>query len=113
LNSTLVIHRSFVIPDAWNHKFETIEEGKLKQMPDYKNILLVLIETLKPLVPQGQEINEDTDLVADLGLDSLKVMKIIESVEDRYDISIPLNVLPEVRTVKDFALQIQKIIGDG
>jgi len=82
-------------------------------MPDYENILQTLIDTLKPLVPQGQEINEDTDLVADLGLDSLKVMKIIESVEDRYDISIPLNVLPEVRTVKDFALQIQKIIGDG
>jgi acyl carrier protein len=82
-------------------------------MSDYENILQALIETLTPLVPQGQDINEDTDLVADLGLDSLKVMKIIESVEDRYDISIPLNVLPEVRTVKDFALQIQKIIGDG
>jgi len=82
-------------------------------MTDYENILQTLMDTLSPLVPQGQEINEDTDLVADLGLDSLKVMKIIESVEDRYDISIPLNVLPEVRTVKDFALQIQKIIGDG
>lgn len=82
-------------------------------MSDYENILQTLIDALKPLVPQGQEINEDTDLVADLGLDSLKVMKIIESVEDRYDISIPLNVLPEVRTVKDFTLQIQKIIGDG
>jgi len=82
-------------------------------MTDYENILQTLMDTLSPLVPQVQEINEDTDLVADLGLDSLKVMKIIESVEDRYDISIPLNVLPEVRTVKDFALQIQKIIGDG
>ena len=82
-------------------------------MNEYQNILQALNEILKPLVPQGQEINEDTDLVADLGLDSLKVMKIIESVEDRYDISIPLNVLPEVRTVKDFALQIQKIIWDG
>jgi acyl carrier protein len=82
-------------------------------MSDYENILQALTETLKPLVPRGQKIDEDTDLVADLGLDSLKVMKIIESVEDGYDISIPLNVLPEVRTVKDFALQIQKIIGDG
>ena len=82
-------------------------------MQEYQTILQALNEILKPLVPQGQEINEDTDLVADLGLDSLKVMKIIESVEDRYDISIPLNVLPEVRTVKDFALQIQKIFGDG
>ena len=89
------------------------KEGKLKQMPDYENILQALNETIKPLVPQGQKIDEDTDLVADLGLDSLKVMKILESVEDRFDISIPLNVLPDVRTVKDFVQQIQKLNGDG
>ena len=82
-------------------------------MPEYENIVQALAEILKPFVPQGQTIHEDTDLVADLGLDSLKVMKILESVEDRFDISIPLNVLPEVRTVKDFALQIQKLNGDG
>ena len=82
-------------------------------MHDYQTILQALYETLKTLVPQGQEINEETDLVSDLGLDSLKVMKIIESVEDRFDISIPLNVLPDVRTVKDFVQQIQKLNGDG
>jgi acyl carrier protein len=82
-------------------------------MHEYQTILQALNELLKPFVPPGREVNEDTDLVADLGLDSLKVMKILESVEDRFDISIPLNVLPEVRTVKDFALQIQKINGDG
>jgi len=82
-------------------------------MHEYQTILQALNEILKPFVPSGREVNEDTDLVADLGLDSLKVMKILESVEDRFDISIPLNVLPEVRTVKDFALQIQKINGDG
>jgi acyl carrier protein len=82
-------------------------------MHDYQTILQALNEILIPLVPAGHPINEDTDLVADLGLDSLKVMKILESVEDRFDISIPLNVLPDVRTVKDFALQIQKINGDG
>jgi len=82
-------------------------------MHEYQTILQALNELLKPFVPPGREVDEDTDLVADLGLDSLKVMKILESVEDRFDISIPLNVLPEVRTVKDFALQIQKINGDG
>jgi len=50
--------------------------------------------------------------VADLGLDSLKVMKLLESVEDSFDISIPLNILPDVRTVGDFVLQIQKLYGD-
>jgi acyl carrier protein len=81
-------------------------------MQGYENILQELNQILKQFAPRGQTINGDTDLVADLGLDSLKVMKIIESVEDSFDISIPLNVLPEVRTVKDFALQIQKINGD-
>ncbi len=81
-------------------------------MQGYENILQELNRILKPFVPLGQAINEDTDMVADLGLDSLKVMKIIESVEDSFDISIPLNVLPDVRTVKDFALQIQKINGN-
>jgi acyl carrier protein len=78
-----------------------------------ESILKEITAILKPFVPEGQAINEDTDLVADLGLDSLKVMKILESVEDRFDISIPLNILPDVRTVKDFVLQIQKIEGDG
>ena len=82
-------------------------------MPDYENILQALKEILQSFVPQGKTVDEDTDLVADLGLDSLKVMKILESIEDRFDISIPLNVLPDVRTVKDFALQIKKLNGDG
>ena len=82
-------------------------------MQVYDNILAELYKILQPFAPQGLEIEEETDLVADLGLDSLKVMKIVESVEDSLDISVPLNVLPEVRTVKDFATQIQKLIGDG
>ena len=81
-------------------------------MLGYENILQALSQILKPFVPQNQDIDEDTDLVADLGLDSLKVMKIVESVEDHFDISIPLNVLPDVRTVKDFVLKIQQINGD-
>ena len=82
-------------------------------MQVYENILEELYKTLKPFVPQGLEIGEETDMVAGLGLDSLKVMKIVESIEDSLDISIPLNILPDVRTVKDFALEIQKLIGDG
>ena len=72
-----------------------------------------VIEILSPLVPQGQLINAETDLVADLSLDSLKVMKLVEAVEDRFDISIPLNILPDVRTVSDFVSQIEKISKDG
>ncbi len=78
-----------------------------------ERIINEVTEILKPFVPEGQPINEDTDLVADLGLDSLKIMKILETVEDSFDISIPLNILPEVRTVGEFVVQIQKISEDG
>jgi len=78
-----------------------------------ENILQYIYQILQPFVPEGHAIKPETDLVAELGLDSLKVMKILEAVEDRFDISIPLNILPDVRTVEDLVLQIQKLNGDG
>jgi acyl carrier protein len=78
-----------------------------------EEITNAVVEILRPLVSEGQLINAETDLVADLGLDSLKVMKLVETVEDSFDISVPLNVLPEVRTVGDFVQQIEKISKDG
>ena len=81
-------------------------------MQVYENTLQQVVEILKAFVPQGQQIKEETDLVADMGLDSLKVMKILENIEDNFDISIPLNIVPDVRTVKDLVVQIHKITED-
>ena len=82
-------------------------------MANYENILNQLFEIIKPSVKDGRQLEEDTDLVADLGLDSLKVMTLVEEVEDRFDISIPLNILAKVRTIKDFALQLQQLTEEG
>ena len=82
-------------------------------MESNEDIERQLCEILKHFAKEGQELQEETDLVADLGLDSLKVMTLLVEVEDTFDISVPLNVLPEVRTVKDFALQIEKLIEEG
>ena len=79
-------------------------------MQDYQSILKKIYELLDPLVEEGIVIQEETDFVSDLGFDSLKVMKLVEQVEDHYDISIPLNILPDVRTVKDFVLQLEKLV---
>jgi len=78
-----------------------------------EKLFKAVAEILTPFVPQGQQLTEETDMIVDLGLDSLKVMKIVETVEDSFDISIPLNILPEIRTVGDFAAQIQKITEEG
>ena len=72
-------------------------------------VLQQILEILKPLVPEGLEITTETALVTDLGLDSLKVMKILEHLEDSFDISIPINILSDIRTLGDLEQQIQKI----
>ena len=78
--------------------------------PDYETILTRVNELLVPVVAKGTAIREDSDFVSDLNFDSLKVMKLVEKVEDEYDISIPLNILPDVQTVKDFVEQLRKIV---
>lgn len=66
-------------------------------------------EVLQPFAKEGQTIDDDTELVADLGLDSVQVMELLLEIEDRFDISIPLNILPDVRTVHDLSVQLLKI----
>jgi acyl carrier protein len=78
--------------------------------PDYETILSRVNELLAPFLEEGTALREDSDFVADLNFDSLKVMKLVEQVEDEYDISIPLNILPDVQTVKDFVMQLQKLV---
>jgi acyl carrier protein len=79
-------------------------------MQDYDTLLKQICELLDGLVEEDIELREESDFVADLGFDSLKVMKLLEKVEDHYDISIPLNILPDIQTVKDFVLQLEKLM---
>ncbi len=69
-----------------------------------------IVVILRPYAPEGVGIDARTELVGDLGLDSLKVMKVLENLEDDFDISIPINIVPEVSTVEDLAMEIQKLI---
>jgi acyl carrier protein len=79
-------------------------------MTEYDTLLKQTFELVETLVEKDIELQEESDFVADLGFDSLKVMKLLEKVEDHYDISIPLNILPDIQTIKDFVRQLEKIV---
>jgi acyl carrier protein len=51
-----------------------------------------------------------SDLVADLGFDSLQVLEVIAELEDRFDISIPLNDVPVTRTVAHVVAQVARLV---
>ena len=78
-------------------------------MLEYPQVLAELSAELATFAPGRVEIGEDTDLLDDLNLDSLQVMNLLLQAEDRFDISIPVSILPDVKTVKDLALQIEKL----
>ncbi len=78
----------------------------------YEELLREVIALLAPLAPEGRTVGEETDFVADLEFDSLKVMGFVEKVEDRFDISVPLNLLPDIRTVRDFVVNLQRLLGE-
>ena len=77
---------------------------------DYPQILAEICAELATLTQGRVEVGEDTDLLGDLGLDSLQVMNLMLEIEDRFDISIPVNILPDVKTVRDLAMQIDTLL---
>jgi len=77
---------------------------------EYDAIFQKVVVLLQQYAPQPVPIQEETELINDLGFDSLKVMEMLHDVEDVFDITYPLNALSDLRTVKDFVLQIQQIV---
>lgn len=48
----------------------------------------------------------DTDMVSDLGLESVQVMEFVMEVEDHYDIALDLESLSHVRTISELAAAV-------
>ena len=80
---------------------------------EYPQILAEICAELASFTQGRVEIGEDTELLGDLNLDSLQVMNLLLHVEDRFDISIPVSILPDVKTVKDLALRIESLAREG
>lgn len=79
---------------------------------NHQDVVARLIDILTPLA-EGRVavIGEDTELAGQLALDSLRVMDLMMVVEDTFDISVPVNLLAEIRTVGDLASAIQSCAG--
>ncbi len=56
-------------------------------------------------------ITDDTDIVEDLGMDSLGVMNFVMAIEDFYDLSIPLDRVAQIQTVADLMRAVEELKG--
>jgi acyl carrier protein len=54
----------------------------------------------------------ESELMADLGFDSLQVLELVGEMEDHFDIAVPLNSLTHIRTVAQIAAEAQRLVAE-
>ncbi len=71
-------------------------------------IVVAICRLLGPFNAEGKTLFAETDIPAELNIDSVGVMDFIMEVEDHFDIEIPLNVVAETRTIADLARVVEE-----
>lgn len=56
---------------------------------------------------EAGEITEETDIIDDLGADSLDVVDLVMSLEDEFDLEIPDEDIENIRTVGELAKYLE------
>ncbi|MDN5862918.1 MAG: acyl carrier protein [Salinisphaera sp.] len=80
-------------------------------MITYQDIQTHLLALLREQLGSEREITAASLLVDDLGLDSVVAMELLMDMEDRLDIAIPVNILPDVYSVDDLVRAIDRLMG--
>lgn len=76
---------------------------------DGRNIEAEILEELAGRVPAGVQLSAQTQIVRGLGLDSVAILDFIMDLEDRFDISIPLDRVAEVQTIAELSRAIEAL----
>ena len=71
----------------------------------------VVRQALKTVRPDVGEIAGGADLAREIGLDSVQVMDMVMEIEDHLDISVPVEVLADSRTIDQLVAGIGKLVG--
>jgi acyl carrier protein len=69
-----------------------------------------VFDVLKNVSRRPIEPTLSSDLVADLGFDSLQVLEVVAELEDAFDISIPLTDVSATRTVGQVVAHVAALI---
>jgi acyl carrier protein len=75
------------------------------------DVRAMIFDTLRGSLGKPVELTDNTNIANDLGLDSVAVMDFVMEVEDRLDISVPLDRIAEVETLGDLVTAIRGLKG--
>lgn len=78
-----------------------------------QDITLVICDILGEYNKDNLKLTADTDIASDLNIDSVDVMDLLMLVEDKYDITVPINLLSDVRTIGQLAEAVHGVIEES
>lgn len=61
--------------------------------------------------PPGVSLTPETELSADLNIDSVAAMDLVMEIEDKYEIDIPISQITELRNLGDLVRLVRAQIG--
>jgi acyl carrier protein len=67
-------------------------------------------EILKRISRRPIEPKLDSELLADLGFDSLQVLELVGELEDHFKIAVPLNDMTHIRTVAQVVAEVRSLV---
>lgn len=70
-----------------------------------------VLESVQQAVPGFDVARLDADLMGEIGLDSMQVLNLAMEIEDRLDISIPVEVLSEARSLRELVDKLAESAG--
>ena len=79
---------------------------------NFNSTLEIISNNLGKFTGSETALDPETNIIEALALDSVKVLDLIMEIEDQFDISIPLNIMANVHTVRDLAEVIEQIRND-
>jgi len=75
----------------------------------HKEIFDKICEFLVPYNPKKLIVTEQSGIVSDLEVDSTAVFDLIMGLEDHYDISIPMEMVSDIKTVGELANAVKQL----
>ena len=79
--------------------------GKKKEGSVFDGVKKIIAETLEVDV---KEVKEDSNLIADLRMESLDLVDLVVAFEEKYEITIDDKDFKKLQTVKDIVTYIEK-----
>ncbi|MFQ5534111.1 MAG: acyl carrier protein [Sphingomonadales bacterium] len=77
---------------------------------DGGTVLAQVLALIEPFNKRQVTLDATTIFATDLDLDSLAVMDLLAAIEDEFDITVPLNMLPDLDTVGKVSEAVQDIL---